>query len=116
MKLFPDGTFSSWDMLPSTMRLSPLEVRSDGCLRELVVMVEHKRLNNGTGSDDFIVPDGSSLATNMIGGIGMDFSFLEDWSVGANILVSNLFASEDRAIHYSIQFHYSIEELIYGSK
>lgn len=73
-------------------------------------------LPNGTGTDNFYLPDGESTSRNVIYLLGVDYFFLREWSVRPQLQVINPFNSRNRAFSYTLSFSYHFYDKLWNSK
>lgn len=64
------------------------------------------RLQNGTGFDEFPIPDGSATTRNLTWNLGTQYNFDQDWSARFDMAVLKLFDSEKRAVNHLLTVNY----------
>lgn len=73
-------------------------------------------LPNGTGTDNFFLPDGSSTARNVIYLLGVDYFVTKEWSVRPQLQVINPFNSRNRAYSYTLAVSYHFYDNLWSKK
>jgi len=63
-------------------------------------------LNNGTGSSDFPIPNGSSTSRNLTLNLAVEWNFVKDVSGKVEGWAINLTDSESRSFNYAFSFYY----------
>ncbi|PIP94097.1 MAG: hypothetical protein COV37_09305 [Bdellovibrio sp. CG11_big_fil_rev_8_21_14_0_20_39_38] len=73
-------------------------------------------LPNGTGTDNFFLPDGESTSRNVVYLLGLDYFITKEWSARPQLHVTNPFNSRNRALSYTLSFSYHFYDNLWNSK
>ncbi|GAB4018964.1 MAG: hypothetical protein Fur0010_20490 [Bdellovibrio sp.] len=73
-------------------------------------------LPNGTGTDNFFLPDGESTSRNVIYLLGLDYFITKEWSARPQLHVVNPFNSRNRAFSYTLSASYHFYDKFWSSK
>tara|TARA_R110002049_G_scaffold276811_2_gene455083 strand:- start:240 stop:833 length:594 start_codon:yes stop_codon:yes gene_type:complete len=64
------------------------------------------RLQNGTSTDEFPVPNGSATTRNLTWNLGVQTSFDKEWSARFDLAILKAFDSEKRAMNHLLTLNY----------